>query len=823
MIRHDLAHAARSLWKDRGFAFICIVSLGIGIGAVVALSLFGRFLTAPAIGINTEGLTELLVLPEGPLRAKAGVWALDAWSYPDYRALDDANTGMTLAGWVEDSIEIGGREVENLPTRRAATYYISDHYFSTFGVSLEKGPGFDPIDYKASGDPRVVVSHEFWKFVANSDPDLVGKTIVLDGVPHTVVGITREGFQGHFHFIRSSWNLIFLPLERHPRLRANPGLRDDRNVEWVHIHGRLKPSVTLAQANSLVSAVAARLSQQYPATNQYKSATVERYATMGATQRSETRRRLGSMIALAASVLLIVCVNISGMMLVRAARRERELCIRAALGAERRRLIQHLFFEALWLAIVASGISTLVLLGIPAIVAWKLAQPLPAAFSVDVRNLLTSGGLCLLVSVSLGLLPALRFSRPNLSAALKEDAAGGGRQNIRVHRFAAVAQIGIAVPFLVISGVMIDRARIADYGYPVHGIAGARVTLPKGTTREAGAAVRRVRASLAQASGVRSVALADGMPIDFDYREFRVGNKPGAQFATAHVTHVAGNFLETLNVPLVRGRTITEEDGIGGAAVAVISQSLAKRLFPSSDGMGEPVTITLQDNREETYTVVGVCPDFATSQLTTERPQILVPLPETLPAAVELIVRGGAGDEPQLKSALENALRELGVQPVRNETWPGIVVGQDLIDKSNHDLIAEGTAVGVVGGLVLVLAALGIIGVVGFMVATRTKEIAVRMALGSTRLRIFGMMLTDIVKLVVPGVAAGLVLAAILIRTLDNVMGTPLTVGPEPLGMMEPVIYVIASAIAVGGALLAGVPAARRATSVQPMTVIRTE
>ena len=155
--------------------------------------------------------------------------------------------------------------------------------------------------------------------------------------------------------------------------------------------------------------------------------------------------------------------------------------------------------------------------------------------------------------------------------------------------------------------------------------------------------------------------------------------------------------------------------------------------------------------------------------------------------------------------------------------FPGIVTGQDLVDKSMGDLISESTAVGVVGGVVLLLAALGIVGVVGFMVATRTRELAVRMALGASRLRVFGLMLSDVVKLVIPGVAGGLLLAAVLIRTMDNVMGTPLTLGPTPLGVMEPLIYAGASAIAVSVAILAGLPAARRATSVQPMVAMRSE
>jgi len=237
----------------------------------------------------------------------------------------------------------------------------------------------------------------------------------------------------------------------------------------------------------------------------------------------------------------------------------------------------------------------------------------------------------------------------------------------------------------------------------------------------------------------------------------------------------------------------------------------------------EPVTVSLEEGKDQQFTVVGVSADFATSQMTTIRPQILLPMPEDFASTVHLIVRGAPGDEPKLRSALENALRDFGVQVVPTEVFSSVVTGQDLLKKSLNDLISEGMAVGMVGGLVLVLAALGIVGVIGFMVATRTREIAVRMALGSTRFKIFRLMLTDIVKLVIPGIAGGILLAAVLIRSMENVMGTPLKVGPDPLGIMEPLIYMAASAIAISAAILAALPAARRATIVQPMVAMRTE
>ena len=820
-IRRDLAHAFRSLAKARTFTLVCVISLGIGMGALVGLSTFGRMLMAPARLINTTGLTEVLVLPQGPLRAKAGEWALELWSYPDYLALRDSDSGMALTGWVRDSSEVGTRLPGETEIRRVETLYVSSNYFSTFGVPLANGPGFDPaIDDATSAEPRVVLSHDFWKSQMSGDPGIIGKTVTLDGVPHTVVGVTPEEFRGHFHRFQAPGSLVFIPLERHPRLRANASLRADRTVDWLHIHGRLNAGVDFARANALVASTVAGLAQRYPQTNEFKSATVERYASLGAAQIPQSRQILYILLGLAGSVLLVVCLNISGMMLVRGTTRERELSIRSALGAARRRLIQHLFFEALWLAVLAAAISGFVLFGIPAIAGWYLGAPVPEEIDLDATNVAIASGLCLVVSVLFGLLPAVRFSRPSLITAMKEDA--GGSQTIRVHRFAAMVQIGIAVPFLVISGVMLDRVRTADFGFPLDGLAGARVPATAGTAPDAGR-VRAVRDNLTQAIGVQSVAVAEGMPIDFDYREFRVASADDGQFGTAHATRVGENFLETVGAKLLRGRTITADDRMMAAPVALLSDLLARQLFPGAEAIGERIKFTLDDGREQEATVVGVTNDFATSQLTTIRQQILLPLPETLTPTVYLIVRGAPGDEPKLQSALESALRELGVEAMPGVAFPGIVTGQEMTEKSIGDLVSESVAVGIVGGLVLVLAALGIVGVVGFMVATRTKEIAIRMALGSTRLAVFRMMLLDIIKLVVPGVVAGLALAAVLIRTMESVLGTPLTLGPDPLGIMEPLIYAGASAIAVTAAILAGLPAARRATSVQPMVAIRTE
>ena len=832
----DFRHAARSLTRARAFTLVCLISLGVGMGSFVALVTFYRAITSPASWIDTDGLVEVLVTPLGPLRAKAGVGAIEEWSYPDFQELRQADTGMTLTGWTMGSTEIGipkpdtiDREAGNdLPPARVLTLFVSANYFNTLGVSLARGAGFDPtVDDRPSAPPRVVLIHGFWRNRLGSDPEIVGKTLTLDGIPHTVVGITPAGFSGHFNALSDGGDLgLLLPLERATRLRADPSLRFNRTIDWVHIHGRLRPGVDIARANAMVASTMSGLTKQYPTTNEFKAASVEPYFSRGAANRQQMRRKFGVIIGLAATVLLIVCVNISGMMLVRGATRERELSIRQAVGASRSRLIQFLFFEAVWLAVIGGGLSVLVLFGIPAGIARWFGTTVPPAFDLDVAAVAICVGLCLTVSVVLGLLPALRLSRPNLVPALKDNVVGGGQRVSRIQRAAAVIQVSIAVPFLVISGVMLDRVRTADFGFEAEGLVAARVDPAAASKRgNADVSLRSVRGTLEQASGVHSVTMADGMPIDFEQRNVRVSASNGTKFVSAHVTRVAEGYLDTLGVRLLRGRSITAEDRAAAARMVVISEPLASRLFPDGDALGKRLTVALEEGREEEFTIIGVTADFATSQLTTERPQMLLPLPEKPASAVYFIARGGAANETRLTSAFENVGRDLSVEflPSRFGVFRGIVTGKQLVQKSVHDLVWESSATAVAGGLVLGLASLGVLGVIAFMVATRTREIAVRMALGATRPRVLGLMLSDVVKLVTPGVAVGLLVGAVLIRTLNDVMGTPLTVGSTPLGVVEPLIYVAAASVSLVVALLASLPAARRAASIPPMIAMRSE
>ena len=829
-IARDLIYAGRSLAKARAFTFVCVVSLGIGMAPVIAIPYGARILTMPPSGVDTEGLVEVLTTPLGSRAAD------DTWSYPDFVDLRDADTGMVMTGWAMGESEVTSRTPSEAKTT-ASTMFVSSGYFRTLGVTLVRGPGFDAKEDGAfTAQPAVILGYRFWQNQLGFNPDIVGKTLTLDGTPHVVVGIAPDQFDG------IDTKELFVQLERHPRLRpgknADNNARADRAAKWVHIRGRLSPGVSLAQASAAVSSVTTRLAKQYPVTNELTAGVAKAYDPVGNLQRPRIRILEAVALTLTGTVLLVVCLNISGMMQVRSAMRERELSIRQAVGASRGRLAQHLLSEAIVLAGLGGALGSVVLFNIPSVLPWWIDRPLPAqvqdALRVDLSMIAICVGLCLLTSVVCGFLSATRFSRPVIISSLKDDVGVGGFRVGRVHRVTAALQVAIAVPLIVMSGMSLDRFRAtatADLGFASDLLYAAPLKLDTAAHESAGFRIRTVRDNLEKASGVASVTVADGLPLGFSGSTMRVslqGNANAAPtFVSVHATRVGDGYLNTMGIPLVGGRDFTADDGAGAEMVTVISKPLSDRLFPNAgaaEALGKRLTFARPDDNDEraqTLTIVGVTADFPTSQMSTEREQLLLPLAQHPSPNVFLIARSAPGEQPmKLNAALVNAIRDLGPDFSQNVKTPdgvlysSIVTGVWLRENSMRDFLVQSAVAGIAGGVILMLAALGIYGVVGLMVATRSREIAVRVALGASRRRVLGMILFDVVKLVSPGVAVGLVLTAALNRLNGENMGLPLS-------SMEPLAYVVGAAVAVLVAVLASLFPARRAASVHPMVAMR--
>src|SRR5437762_7462315 len=352
--------------------------------------------------------------------------------------------------------------------------FVSTNYFQTIGVTLFRGPGFSAAERKrdsaqpqVNAEPAVILGYRYWQNHFAFDPDIIGKTLTLDDVPHVVAGIAPEGFDGHVS--GNGEAAVFLPLERHPRFRTAGTYR---SKEWVLIHGRLMPGVSVTQASAAISAVTSSLAKQYPSTNENKAGIAAPYDAFGNLVKSQLAVIQALGLTLTGMVLLVVCLNISGMVQVRSAMRERELSIRQAIGATRRQLIQYMLSEAIIMAGLGAIRASLVLFNLLPLRSLLTDDPIPPQMQEALRmNLPTIGfavGLCFLTSLVFGLLPALRFSRPVILSALKDDAGAGGRRVGRVQRVTAALQVAIAVPLIVMSGISLDRVRstaTADLGF----------------------------------------------------------------------------------------------------------------------------------------------------------------------------------------------------------------------------------------------------------------------------------------------------------------------------------------------------------------------
>jgi predicted permease len=836
-LSRDLIHAVRSLARARAFTFVCVASLGVGMGTVIAILMMVRAIVGTPPLVNTDGLVELLIRPHGQLRAQTG-GDIDNWTYADFIDVSAADTGMALTAWTFGDTLLRTNDSED--ALRVPAMYVSPNYFTTIGVALARGPGLGATSGDASSTtPIVVVDHDLWTNRLGARDDIVGTTITLNRVPHVVVGVTPQRFRGHLSAEDSPDVQLWVPLPQHPRLRTADDVRFNRQLDWLHVIGRLSAGTSLVGASASASAVMAGLAEQHPVTNQYKAAVVvEPYHPLGARSRPDALAAQAILFGISGMVLFIVCLNVSGMMLVRAATRERELSVRLAIGASRARLVQYILSEALVIALLGGALAVFIIFGIPAILLWYFDfwhRDLDL-FRPDVWTYLMCLGLCFVTTLVFGLLPALRFSRPNIVSALKDEAGGGARRVGRVHRWTAAIQAGIAVPFLVIGGVKLDQVRTAaaaDVGFTPSGLFAARVDLSGGGQNDVGRnapfLLQQVTQNLAQATGVSSVAVADGMPLDFRQRTTRVFREGDGTPVRAHTTRVNERFFETLGIRLSSGRGITREDTAGSALVVVLSEPLAAKLFPGEEAVGKRLTFSMQSlggessgpNRQTlksqtstapVFTVVGVTRDVVTSQMGTERPQIFVPLAQHPTASVILIARASAADA-LMTGAFKNAVT--GVDP--EFVASSISTGDRLVRRSVVDLATHSAMAVVCAGVALTLAALGVYGVVGFMVATRTREFGVRMALGASRPRVLRTVLTDAIKVVVPGVGIGLVLSVVLVRVSNM---------PETwyaLGGAEPMAYALAAAIAMFVALVAGLPSARRAVRINPIQAMRSE
>jgi predicted permease len=806
-MRHDARYAARALGRSPLFTLTALLSLAIGIGATTAIvTVANTMLLRPPPGV---GHPERLV-HVGSTRDGSG---FDNFSYPNFV---DLRTGATTFSGIS-AIQMETRALSLAgPDGGEAVQgtIVSGNMFEVLEATPALGRFFLPEEDRVPGaNPVVVLSHRFWRERFASDPSVVGRTIVLNGTPFTVVGVAAEGFIGPVAITPDLWATVMSS----QLLGEGPSLLTCRGCVWMMAIGRLAPGVELTEAQAELATIFHRLQQTYPQANERKGIRVMPATVFPAQMRDMIRNFMALLLAVAGLVLLIASTNVAGMLLARAASRQREIAVRLALGATRGRLIRQLVTESLILFIVA-GVAGVLLAQWLVRGLMALVPRLPIQLGLDPRidwRVLTFALVVSLVSGLLaGLVPALQGTRPSLTPALKTDGGGSGRK-LRLRSGLLVAQIAFSMLLLITAGLFgrsLIEARGIDTGFDPNDVQLSSMDLqlvnyeaPRGR-QFATSLLERVRA----VPGVQSAALSAMLPLAGG-RMGLGGLKPREAPATGRSQEEAGwsvitpGYFETLRIPIVRGRDFTDADRDGTTPVIILNERFARQLWPTGDPLGK-----ILDNGDVMLTVVGIARDSKYRSLGEDPSNfVYVPLAQRYITRTTLLVRT-APDLP-VAASIRRIVAEL-------EPALPILDQRSLVEHAATSLFPQRIALWVAGSLgivALLLALLGIYGVTAYGVVQRTREIGIRVALGAQRGRVLGLILRQGLLLAGIGVAIGSLAAFGVTRLLRAAL-----VGVPPT---DAAAFGGAALLLVVAAVAASWIPARRAAAVDPMVALRSE
>src|ERR1700684_3114475 len=806
----DVRYALRVLLKSPGFTAAAILTLALGISANSTIfSWINSTLLNPIPGAASTG--NILAFTSGG-NSRTPI----PFSYPDF--LDLRERTKSFASLTAFSIEPMNLTGKAKPERAWGTL-VSANYFDFLGVHPVLGRGFlQSEDTAPGGAPVVVISYRMWQLRYAGDRSVIGRTLQINEHPYSIVGVATPVFQGTQTRLRSE---LWLPIVMAPQVMSNSDRLNQRGNTWAVPLGRVQPGVTLEQAQSEMNLLLKQLVAQYP-----KEHRGENIVTLYPLWRAPFGANgylyvlLPMLMAIAGAVLLRASPNVAILLLVRSVARRREIAIRLSIGASRWRLIRQLLIESLILALAGGGVAVL----IPIWTAGTFSQfipptNIPVAMDIhaDQRVLLATMLLSLFTGIIFGVLPAWSASDLAPIAVLKEDSGSvsSGLHRARLASILVVAEISLSLFLLVCAGLFIRSFRAAQTVNP--GFNPDRVLLasyslfPMGYDRASGVEFhRQIIAKIAALPGVEAASLADWVPLGYSW-DVATTNPEGyvpqphesMNIATAAI---GPNYVRTLQIPLVAGRDFTEQDTSTSQPVAIVNEAFVHRYWPNEAGIGKRV-----DARGGWRTIVGVTRTGSYYTLR-ENSVPFIYLPVLQDYSDEVVIHARvAGDPLAYTAAVEKAVHELNANlPVYDES----TLASRVQVASTGQRIA-GTFVGAFGLLALVLAAVGIYGVIAYTTRQRTHEIGLRMALGAQSTDVFRMVLGNGLRLIVTGLACGLALSLALTRFLRSVL---LGVGATDF-MTFAAVGLLLSAVA----LLACYIPARRAMRVDPMVALRYE
>jgi len=814
----DMRYGARTLVKHPGFTAVVVLALALGIGANTAIfSVVNAVLLRPLPYKNAERLVSLY--SQNTSNAEANLTDRPPLSYPDFRDYkEQAQTLQYVAAYrqIGTSLVSGGDE-----PARVLGADVSAELFPMLGVEPLIGRVFTPEEDKAGAPPLIVLGYGLWQRRFGGDKTIIGREIKLSARSVTVIGVMPPGFK----FPVQAEEMDFFDPFTAVTARASVASLESRDSRFNTIVASLKPGVTLQQAQAEIDTIARQLAQQYPATNTGWHA---RLISLHEDVVGDIRPALFVLLGAVLFVLLITCANVANLLLARASARHKEMAIRTALGASRSRILRQLLTESLLLALMGGVLGLLLALwGVDVLVAASPASlPRATEISVDNRVLAFTLIVSAFTGIIFGLFPALASSKLDLNESLKEGGRSsmeGARRN-RVRSLLVVSEIALSLVLLIGAGLLIKsflRLLDTDPGYTTARV--LSVTLPLSRAKypqpeQQIAYVQELINRTRALPGIEAIGATNLLPLGLrdTFNTFNIEGRPPAppeSRTAARNYSITPDYFRVMNIPVRRGRAFTERDVQNAPPVIVINEAFARRFFPNEEARGK--RIILEDEKGEPLPpreIVGIVGNVRHESLDEkEQPEYYVPFFQTPDRQMDLVVRSAASNPAALAFAVRGAIKSIDKDQL---IWEA---------KTMDERVAESVAprrfqmllLGLFAALALLLASIGIYGVMNFTVTQRTHEIGIRMALGAQARDVLRLVIGQGMRLALIGVSAGLISAVAVTRLMASLL--------YGVSAVDPAVFVGVSLLLTAVTLLACYIPARRAMKVDPMIALRHE
>jgi putative ABC transport system permease protein len=822
----DLRYGLRTLLRQPGFTLVAVCSLAIGIGLNTTIfSVVNAVLLKKMPVSEPERLVELYSSPSDEMPYLTT-------SYPDYVDLRDGADvfeGLAAHAMARGILYHDGK------SELLMGEVVTANYFDVLGVTPRLGRSFLPQEDEVEGaNPVALLSDSLWRSHFGSDPSVIGKTIRVSSIEYTVVGVVPETFTGTIPGLKPEFwtptamveKLRFSGIQADTPSPSGNTRRERRGTRWLFVEGRLAPGRTVEEAQAQVATLFTRLQKDNPVTNEKVKGTVLPVSGVRFHPLVDgVLNQAGAVLLIAVGlVLLIACANVANMLLARAQNRSREIAVRLSVGASRVQLMRQLMTEALVLA----GLGALVGIGLAAAAARALTLfqppfPIPLEFAYDLDGTVVGYAIAisLATAVVFGLAPAYRATKPDLVPALKGSSAGsqsGTKRGSYLSKTLVVGQLAVSLVLLV-AGTLLTRglfqAQRTELGFDPDRLSALSFDLGMNnyTLEQAKAFQRELRERLEALPGIETVAMTSRMPLapDINMESIRIPgqHRPEDDGTPIDATYVDARYFRAIGVPIVEGRAFDENDREGSPKVVIVNQAFAKRYWPNESALGKRIFTENFDG--PSYEIVGVSRDHKIRSIGEEpRPYLQFALAQSPTVLTNLLVRTSVSTDAALPM-LEKEVHAMNPEIVFTER----TTAREVVDVTLMPTRAGASLLAAFGGLALLLAAVGLYGVIAYSVSRRTREVGLRMAMGAKGSDVVKMILGSGLRLAGLGVAIGSLASAGVARVLESYL--------YGVSAVDPIAYLVAAFVLLAVAVVANLVPALRASRVSPMTALRYE